>query len=422
MKRSPISLWDQSAVESDVSRPMSADVVAEVAIVGAGFTGLSTALHLALRGVSSCVIEANHVGFGASGRNAGLVNAGLWLPPQEVRTSLGDVRGTELIRVLGEAPEYVFSVIDRFGIQCEATRTGTIHAAHSPKGFQELATRAEEWHRLGAPVDLLDRDQASRKIGTNSFYGGLLDHRAGTINPMGYARGLARAAQQHGAQIYSGVRAIRLEPNEGGWRVHTTHGMVTARRVVLGTNAYTDGLWPGLRDIYTQIYYFQVATVPLGARAETILPEGQGLWDTNPIMFSLRRDQFGRLLIGSMGKVIGGEFGLSKRWAARMLARLFPDLGPVKFETAWHGQIDMTTDHLPHIYRLAQGLYTSIGYNGRGITPGTMFGRAFGELLSGGEEAGLPLPVTNMEPDVFRKIKSQLYQCAFTANQIIKSL
>ncbi|MGI9478791.1 MAG: NAD(P)/FAD-dependent oxidoreductase [Hyphomicrobiaceae bacterium] len=417
-----ISLWDASAAEEDYLSEMDGDITTELAIVGGGFTGLSTALHAAEKGVEAHVLEARKIGYGGSGRNVGLVNAGLWLPPQDVRDQLGDARGSAFIKLLGDAPEYVFSLIEKHQIRCEATRNGTIHAAHSPKGFDDLARRAEEWHRLGAPVDLLTKEQAADKIGTEKFHGGLLDHRAGTINPMGYVRGLARAARGAGASISTGVTVQGLKRHDDRWMLKTTRGTVHAKHVVLGTNAYSDDLWPGLKDTFTMIHYFQLATEALGDRAAHILKERQGLWDTGSIMFSLRRDAFGRIAIGSMGTVVGGMSGLSKRWASRMLRRLFPELGTVKFETAWHGQIAMTPDHLPRIHRLAEGLYTPIGYNGRGITPGTMFGKAMAGLLTGDREENLPLPVTDLKVVPNRKVMSRLYQTAFTMNQLIKSV
>ncbi len=417
-----ISLWDTTAEEADLCSPMDGDVVTDLAIVGGGFTGLSTALHAAERGIDCHVLEAQRIGHGGSGRNVGLVNAGLWLPPQDVRARLGAARGAAFIEALGEAPEYVLSLIERHQIRCEATRSGTIHAAHSRKGYEDIARRAEEWHRLGAPVDLLSREQAAAKIGSGAFHGGLLDRRAGTINPMGYVRGLARAALRAGAGISTGVTARGLRRDGDGWIVETDRGRVRAQWVVLGTNAYSDDLWPGLKRTFTMIHYFQVATEPLGERARSILSEGQGLWDTGRIMFSLRRDASGRILIGSMGKAIGGGDGLSRRWAARRLRRLFPQLGEVAFESAWHGQIAMTPDHLPRIHRLADGLYTPIGYNGRGITPGTIFGKAMAELIAGGREDDLPLPITDPTRVASAPIMSRLYQVAFTANQIWKSL
>ncbi len=417
-----ISLWDASAEEPALSSPMTGDCATELAIIGGGFTGLSTALHAAERGIDCQVLEARQIGYGGSGRNVGLVNAGLWLPPQDVRKKLGETRGAALIKTLGEAPGYVQSLIERYQIRCEVTRTGTIHAAHSPKGFQDLARRAEEWHRLGAPVDLLSREAVGELIGSKAFYGGLVDQRAGTINPMGYVRGLARAAQNAGAKVATGVTAKKLHRESDGWVVETDAGNVRAKSVVLGTNAYSDDLWPGLKDTFTPIHYFQLATEPLGQRGSAILKGGQGLWDTGPIMFSLRRDAFGRLIIGSMGTVIGGMHGLSRRWAEKTLRRLFPDLGKVTFEECWDGQIAMTPDHLPRIHRLAEGLYTPIGYNGRGITPGTIFGKAMAELLAGGKEEDLPLPITELKPVKSAPLMSRLYQMAFTANQLWKSI
>lgn len=421
--RAAISLWDSSAEEPAVENELNGEIKTDLAIVGGGFTGLSTALHAAEKGVDCHVLEAKHIGYGGSGRNVGLVNAGLWLPPQDIEAEIGQERGSNFVRILGDMPAYVFSLIERHQIRCEATQSGTIHAAHSQKGFDDIARRAEEWQRLGAPVDLLDAKTASQKIGTDKFFGGLLDRRAGTINPMGYARGLARAARNAGASISSGVTVTSLRRDGDDWLLETNSAPVRARMVVLGTNAYSDKLWPGLKNTFTMIHYFQLATEPLGDRAEHILPERQGLWDTGTIMFSLRRDRAGRVLIGSMGKVIGSkDSGLSHRWASRNLKRLFPELGRVEFEEAWHGQIAMTPDHLPRIHRLADGLYTPIGYNGRGITTGTMFGRAMADLAAGGSEEDLLLEITNLKEVTSAPLMSRFYQAAFTANQVWKSL
>ncbi|MEM6823726.1 MAG: FAD-binding oxidoreductase [Pseudomonadota bacterium] len=421
--KDPISLWDISSAEPDVSGDLPQTGLLDVAIIGGGFTGLSTALHCAEQGFSALVLEAEQIGFGGSGRNVGYVNAGVWYPPAKVRESLGDTYGPRFVARFGEAPDYVFSLIEKYQIRCEVTKTGTIHAAHAPAGFDDLRARHEEWRRLGAPVDLLDRDEVASATGSNAFFGGLLDHRAGTINPMAYCRGLARAARATGAEIATGVRATKLRRDGGHWRVESTRGPVTAKAVVLGTNAYTDDLWPGLSKSFTTINYFQLATKPLGDAIATILPGRQGLWDTGKVMFSLRRDVSDRLLIGSMGTVVGSALsGLSYRWARRKLARLFPSLGPVDFEKAWHGQIAMTPDHLPRVHVLDDGLYTAIGYNGRGITTGTLFGQAMADLLGGMDPAELPLPLSSPSAVPAASLKSKLYQSAFVANQLFKSL
>ena len=422
-RASPVSLWDTSAVEEDYANPLDGDVATEIAIIGGGFTGLSTALHCAERGLGVHVLEAHHIGFGGSGRNAGLVNAGVWHPPAKVRKALGETYGPRFVQRFGEAPEKVFSLIERHQIRCEVTRTGTIHAAHAPAGYVDLKERFKEWERLGAPVHLLSRREVAEKTGSDILFGGLLDERAGTINPMGYCRGLARAARAAGAAISTGVRATKLTQSDGRWIVETDRGRVTSRHVVLGTNAYTDTLWPGLNKGFTLIHYFQLATQPLGDRVAHILPERQGLWSTGQVMFSLRKDMSDRLIIGSMGTLIGsvGQ-GLSQRWARKQLRRLFPDLGSVTFEDGWHGQIAMTPDHLPRIHKLAEGLYTAIGYNGRGITTGTLFGEAMADLLTGTDSSDLPRPMTDPNAVASAPIMSRLYQTAFTAHQFLRSI
>ena len=419
----PVSIWNTTAVETEPSQNSAVEGQVDVAIVGGGFTGLSTALHCVERGLSCHVLEASQIGFGGSGRNVGLVNAAAWLPPQDVRKILGEDDGDRFISHFSRAPDYVFSLIEKYQIQCNATQTGTFHAADGPVGFADLVSRKAEWDRLGEPVDLLSRDEAESYIGSSAFYGALLDRRAGTINPMGYCRGLARVAIAAGALISIGARAKKLQQETGLWRVTTNKGTLMARHVVLGTNAYTDDLWPGLKYSFTKINYFQLATRPLGDRIKHILPQQQGLWDTGKIMFSLRRDDSERLFIGSMGNVMGNQSGgVSHRWAQKKLAHLFPKLGWVDFDEAWQGQIAMTPDHLPHIHKLADNLYSPIGYNGRGITTGTVFGQALADLLTGDSEKKLPVPLLTMRRVGSAPVMACFYKIAFAANQIIKSL
>ena len=422
-RTTPISLWDATAEERDHHAPFTAGGHVDVAVVGGGFTGLSTALHGAAKGLSVHVLEAEHIGFGGSGRNVGLVNAALWLPPAKVREKLGKTYGPRFIERFGNGPRIVFDLIEKHQIRCEATKTGTVHAAHAPSGFEDLKDRHAEWQRLREPVDLISRDEVETLVGSKAFHGGLLDHRAGTINPMGYCRGLARAALAAGATISTGVRVTKLNKEAAGWRVITDQGEITATHVVLGTNGYTDALWPGLRGVFMMIHYLQFATTPMGPDAAHILPGRQGLWDTGQIMFNYRRDARDRLLIGTMGRVIGTkDRGLTRRWAQKQISRVFPDLGPVEFEEAWHGQIAMTPDHLPRVHQLDQGLWTAIGYNGRGITTGTLFGQSLADLLTGMDPADLPLPITEMAQVRRGGLTSKIYDMAFTANQIWRSL
>ena len=415
----PISLWDLTADEREVESAPLPETKIDVAIVGGGFTGLSTALHCAERGIAAHVVESRKVGHGGSGRNVGLVNAAAWLPPRRIKSILGPSYGPKFVALFSQAPRIVFDLIERHQIRCNSTRTGTIHAAHSPRGLEDLKERHSEWKNLSEPVHLLDRQEVGKLTGTDVFFGGLLDERAGTINPMAYCRGLARAARSAGAGISTGVRALHMERDGGSWKIATNAGTIRAEAVILGTNAYTDDLWPGLRQVFSTIHYLQMATEPLGHEARHILPQRQGLWDTGQIMFNFRRDAGNRLVIGTMGRVIGSkDGGLTRRWAERRIRRVFPDLEEVRIEEAWHGRIAMTPDHLPRILRLSENLWSPIGYNGRGITTGTIMGMAMADILTGADPDQLPLPVTQMEAYSGSAFKASIMDLAFVANQI----
>ena len=419
----PISLWEYTSEEQAAQSAALPEEVLDVAIVGGGYTGLSTALHTAEKGLSAHVFEANHIGFGGSGRNVGLVNASAWLPPEKIQNILGPVYGDRFIRQFSDGPQYVFDLIERYQIRCEPTKTGTLHVAHSAKGLKDLQARFGQWQRLGEPVDLLSAEETADMVGSERFFGALLDHRAGTINPMSYCRGLARAASAAGAKISTGVRVQELKQIGDLWQVTTSSGLVRAKAVVLGTNAYTDDLWPGLKDIFHTIHYMQVSSASLGSRADKILPARQGLWDTGKIMFSLRKDMDNRLIIGTKGRAFGtAQQGLTQRWAQKMLKAMFPDLGAVSIAEVWHGKIAMTPDHLPALYQLASGLWTPIGYNGRGIATGTLFGQAMSEILTGKDPVTLPLPITTPRPAPLRRLTQQIYDMAFSAKQLWKAL
>ena len=414
------SLWARTAPPGPDCPPLDDDLEVDVAVVGAGFTGLSAALRLSERGISCCVLEANEIGYGGSGRNVGLVNAGLWLPPDKIEAALGKEKGERLVSALSEAPDRVFALIDRHGIECEATRTGTIHAAHSLSGQREIAERCAAWSALGAPVELLDRDSAATAIGTRAFHGGLLDRRAGTINPLGYSRGLAAAAigaggRNAGARIYAGTPVSGISSTGTGWVVETPHGRVRAGQVLLATNAYGSGL--GADATYTPIHYFQIASTPLGEAGMDVTPGRQGVWDTAPVMTSVRRDRAGRLILGSMGRLAGR---LSERWADRAARRLFPALGKLEWECAWHGRIALTRDHLPRLLTPAPGLWAVMGYNGRGIGTGTVLGRWLADAALGGEPP--PRRCNESGSDRLRPVRAAAFETAFRAWLTLKSI
>lgn len=417
-----LGLWNMSAPETPEYSQLTSDVETEVAIIGAGYTGLSTALNLAEKGVSCRVLEAKQIGYGGAGRNCGMVNPGIWIPPQDVSKHLGEENANVFLEEMAGGPDYVFSLIEKHKIDCEATREGTIHAAHAPSGYRELAARAEEWQRRGREVELLDARGAEEKIGTSRYYGGLLDRNAGTVNPMGYVRGLAKAAVAGGAVLHESSRVTKLTQKGEKWLLNTPTGTVTADRVLIATNGYSDDLWPDLNKSWSDIYFHQVATEPLGSLADKILPEGQGVWDTGLVMCSVRKDKFGRLILGSMGKLAEKTLISSEFWAQRQISKMFPHLGKVRFEKSWHGIIALTPEHIPRIHNMAPGLYSALGFNGRGITTGSIFGRAMANMFTGMPESELLLPITKMKKDVIAPVREPVYETCFKVWRHYKSV
>ncbi|WP_159014504.1 FAD-binding oxidoreductase [Acidisoma sp. S159] len=405
-------LWERTAPPAPLTARLSDHVVADVAVVGAGFTGLSAALHLAEAGASVVVVEGAEIGFGGSGRNVGLVNAGLWVMPAELPGILGPLHGERLLDLLGNAPALVFKLVETHGIDCEARRNGTLHCGVGAKGADELAERARQWQARSAPVQLLDAEETCRRVGNSVYTAALLDQRAGTIQPLAYARGLARAALSAGARIYTGSAVVSSRRTGGAWHIATPHGAVTAEWVIVATNAYTVGAWPAIRQEVVHLPYFNIATRPLNDNLRrTILPERQGVWDTKDVLSSYRFDNAGRLVIGSVGALRGAGTAIHRSWARRTLALLFPQLGPVEFEAEWYGMIGMTADLVPKFHRLDERVLSFSGYNGRGIAPGTVFGRALAEHVTGRlAEADMPLPVTAPAAQRFRRLRETYYE------------
>ncbi len=233
-------LWERTAPPAPKTQALAAPIEADVVVVGAGFTGLSAALHLAEAGRTVVVLEAVEIGFGGSGRNVGLVNAGLWIMPDDVPKVLGERHGERLLETLGAAPGLVWDLIERHGIACEPERAGTLHCAVGSEGLEEITARAAQWQARGAPVRLLDAAEASRMIGSSAYAGALLDQRAGTIQPLAYVRGLAAAAMAAGAQLFTASPVTGARREGAGWRLDTAGGSVKADWVVVATNAYTD--------------------------------------------------------------------------------------------------------------------------------------------------------------------------------------
>ena len=391
------------------------DLPADLLVIGGGFTGCSAALEAARSGASVTVLEAARIGYGGSGRNVGLVNAGLWLAPDQIKAQMGDAAGLRLIAALSSAPDEVFRLIEEHGIECEAMRHGTLHLAHSAKGKQDLEERCRQGNSLGAPVELLDRDETSRLTGSCAFHGALRDPRAGTIHPLGYCRGLARAAVAAGARIFERSAATRMSRHGGEWIVESNGRRIRARHLLLATNGYIQPLPGAPTPAFTPFHFFQFATPPLTEdQRSRILPGGEGCWDTALVMSSLRIDRAGRLVVGGVGNLYGPGGFVHRKWACRKIGQLYPELARVGFEHEWVGTIAMTSDHIPKVVRVGPDAISIFGYSGRGIGPGTIFGRGAARALLFGESDALPVDISEHYRESWRGPRAAFYEFGAT--------
>ncbi|MCZ0811101.1 MAG: NAD(P)/FAD-dependent oxidoreductase [Pseudomonadota bacterium] len=401
------SLWADSSEEAFAAPTLQGEFSVDLVILGGGFTGCAAALEAAGQGASVVLIEAETIGHGGSGRNVGLVNAGLWLPPDAVCKTLGAEAGERLNSALAAAPDRVFGLIERFGIACNARRNGTLHLAHAPRGAAQLEKRHAQQARRAAPVTLLDAEETRARTGSSAFHGALHDARAGTIQPLAYARGLARAAQGQGARIFEHSPALSALRHGGQWVVRTSGGKLRSKALLVATNAYHRPVGDMAIPKVAQVNFFQLATEPLGDNlARDILPGGEGCWDTAMIMSALRRDAAGRVILGGMGDDVGIQAG----WARRKLAQLYPQLADAAITHAWAGRISMTSDHLPRMLRIGDNGLSIFGYSGRGIAPGTAFGQSAARALLNGDESALPLTPVDAHSERLTRLKTAVFE------------
>ncbi|MDB5526378.1 MAG: FAD-dependent oxidoreductase [Rhizobium sp.] len=417
------NLWTHSAPPPPSTSALESDISTSVAIVGGGFTGLSAALHLAEAGVSCVVLEAKTIGYGGSGRNVGLVNAGMWVRPDEVVSTLGDTVGNRLLTELGDGPGLVYKLIEKHGIECEAVHNGTLHLAIGQEGVKEINLRAAQWQKRGAPVEALSAGDAARLTGATGFAGALLDRRAGTVQPLAYARGLARAAISAGAKVYTDTPVTRATRTGATFTLDTPSGKVTTEKLIIASNAYASLVpsmnFSGHQQEITFLTYFQFATNPLPADViARILPEGHGSWDTGVVMTSFRKDKAGRLIFGSIGALDALATGTHRSFARRYVKSVFPFIGEFDFEYWWDGKIDMTRNNLPVFHQPEENVWSITGYNGRGISPGTVFGRALAGVATGKRQS-MALETSRIVPDPLRAIKAQFYNNGAMAKHFI---
>jgi glycine/D-amino acid oxidase-like deaminating enzyme len=382
------SLW-QSTADPEPSYPALTDEVrADVAIVGGGYTGLSAALQVAKDGRRAVVLEADHVGWGASGRNGGLVSGKFRVPFHVVEATHGREEARRLHHVGKQAVATLAELIDEHGIgSANFKMSGYITAAHSPRAF--AAQRfASEW--LADALDdtssrILDPKEVAAEVGSSAYVGGVLNTAAGCLHPLNYVRGLARAATVAGVQIFEDSAARVLQREGPDIRVATSQGTVRARQLILATNGYS-ARQPLTRSLRQRLIPFRsaiVATAPLSdALRRRILPNRRVVADTRRLLrwYRIVDD---RLVFGGRGAFGQEDSEAAFNRLARDMMGAFPELDGVKIDYRWSGLVAMTMDQLPHAGELEDRVFFAAGYNGTGIAMSSFLGRQLAALTRG---------------------------------------
>ena len=393
-------LWQATAPPPPATPALEGEREADVCVVGGGFTGLSTALHLAEAGARVVVLEAEDPGFGASGRNHGQVVPMLSrYGPEETVARFGPEEGERFNRFTAEAAKLVFELIDRLGIDCDARPVGWLLPVDSPARDGTVRARAEAWARRGMPVRYLERDETEAMTGSRHWQGALHHAWGGNIQPLAFARGLAKAAIDAGAAVHARSPATALARSGGRWRIETPGGAVTADQAVLATNGYTGGLWPGLKRAVVPFRLFLAATAPQGGNVRRhILPGDVSVSDSRTLLWPFRWDREGRMVMGGDIVLPWRARGRAETVARRRLQAAFPELGDAEFEFVWDGKVAMTVDRLPRAMELGPGVWTALGYNGRGVALATAMGRLLAGRCLEGLKADDPVPAALRRP------------------------
>lgn len=402
----PPSLWAAVTPPGPVLPQLAGPEACDAVVIGAGFTGLSAALHLARAGIGVIVLEAMEPGWGASGRNNGQVIPTLSRPDPDDIVARHGAAGERFVALLRDSASVLFDVVTEEGIAAEAEQTGWIQPVHSPGRMKIAERRVAQWARRGAPVELLSRTETARRLGSDAWFGGWCNRTGGHVNPLALARGLARRVVERGGRIYTRTPVQGFGRAGGRWVVTTPRAQITARALVLATNAYTgaieDHLAPDIAREVVPVLSWQMATAPLGDNVRrTVLPGRPAMSDTHGELYFARYDARHRLVTGgALLNPVNGAERLKPTIAAR-LRRLFPALGEVGFDYVWNGAIGMTRDYLPRLHRLGPDGYAWAGCNGRAVALSLALGREFARAIQGVSEDDLALPFTAPAPIPF---------------------
>ncbi|WP_152047810.1 NAD(P)/FAD-dependent oxidoreductase [Aureimonas psammosilenae] len=391
------SLWHATAEPAPATGVLEGETRADVCVVGAGYTGMTTALELAKAGTDVVLLEAQETGFGGSGRNAGHCTPTFThYSLANLRRMLGEPWAERLIARQTRANERVGAMVRDYQIQCEWVQNGYVMGALHPGGIKVLREKEASYNAVGARTRLIDKAEVEEITGSPRFTAGWFHEEAGHLNPLSYARGLARAAMQEGVRLFTRSPVSGVEQEGGRWRVRTPNGSVLAEKVIFTSGAYTVGGWPKLDRTFRILRVFVAATHPLSEETRrTVLPRNTTIHDGRGDIYVYKYNAEGRIVASMfpMGRR-GQDIAYTKQVMTDRLKWLHPQIREeIRWDYLWFGELDMQKKTVPRLYGLAPGVVALTGLSGRGVPTGSMLGSILSEWALGVPERELSLRV-----------------------------
>jgi gamma-glutamylputrescine oxidase len=382
-KPHPRSWYADTAPARTPSSAAEGPLTCDVCIVGAGYTGLVSAIELAGRGLSVIVLEAERVGWGASGRNGGQIVTGFNKPISTIADWIGETDARMLWQMSEEAKQILAGLVDRYAIDCDL-RWGYLFAALKQRQMRELAEYQEELAGLDYPsTSMVDQREIAGLVQSTRYVGGLLDRGSGQLHPLNYALGLARAAEGLGVRIFEGSRVLRIETGNRPL-AETATASIRSNFLILAGNAHLGKLAPQISSRIMPVATYMIGTEAMEPeRAAALIPSGIAVADVNFVLNYYRRSPDHRLLFGGGVSYSGLDgLGLKQRLRATML-HYFPQLRDVAIDYCWGGHVAITLNRTPHIGRLSPTCYFAHGYSGHGVALTALCGRLMAEAIAG---------------------------------------
>lgn len=394
------SLWTQRSSASEYYGALVGSCSADVAIVGAGVAGASTALHLASAGLKVVVLEAKQPGAGAAGQSGGLIAPNfVGLTPERAEALYGLEAGGRLTGLVAKSAAGAFDIVRDLDIACEARQEGFWTPAHTPELAGEQRAQVAQWRARGYDVTFVDEADTRAALGSHRYCGAMRFAEGGQLNPLALVQGLVRRAVERGAVVFGDSPVQQVRRLKGLWEISTASGKLSAPRVVFAANAGNSRLHPKLRRTTLPLHVMEFATTPLDARQrETVLPQGGSFTDRQSYLFTARYDEEGRLISAfPLSAPLQGRSAYDREARLR-LKRHFPKLGAVQIGHMWTGMARLNTSFLPSVYDLEDGAYAIQACNGRGLAINVALGREVATVLATGDVGELSRPLETPKP------------------------